>query len=104
MIYIRKITQKKIFSFFVLQKRTPDVHDLIKLDSVNSDEDFDPLLSRSKADGSSLTTNKQLMSQSLNAPMMMGEGLSNPLYPYFEPQKRNSEASTNNFQVGRFYF
>ncbi|XP_051153206.1 DENN domain-containing protein 1A isoform X2 [Leptopilina boulardi] len=52
--------------------------DLIRLDSTNSDDDFDPLLTKSRFNA----TNQ--MSQSLHIPQM-GEGLSNPLYPYFQP-------------------
>ncbi|KYN29753.1 DENN domain-containing protein 1A, partial [Trachymyrmex cornetzi] len=55
-----------------------DVPDLIRLDSINSNDDFDPLLSKS----SEFSSTKQ-MSQSLHLPEM-GEGLSNPLYPYFQ--------------------
>lgn len=59
--------------------------DLIKLDSTASSEDFDPLLSKS----AEFPSSKQ-MTQSLHAPEM-GEGLSNPLYPYFQPLHKSSE-------------
>ncbi|KAI4497481.1 hypothetical protein M0802_007492 [Mischocyttarus mexicanus] len=60
-------------------KSSPEVPDLIRLDSTNSNDDFDPLLSKS-----SVFSNTKQMTQSLNIPEM-GEGLSNPLYPYFQP-------------------
>ncbi|XP_072766252.1 DENN domain-containing protein 1A isoform X6 [Anoplolepis gracilipes] len=55
-----------------------DVPDLIRLDSTTSNDDFDPLLSKIPE----LSSTKQ-MSQSLHLPEM-NEGLSNPLYPYFQ--------------------
>ncbi|XP_018404533.1 PREDICTED: DENN domain-containing protein 1A [Cyphomyrmex costatus] len=61
-----------------------DVPDLIRLDSINSNDDFDPLLSKS----SEFSSTKQ-MSQSLHLPEM-GEGLSNPLYPYFQKQSHKT--------------
>ncbi|XP_043672905.1 DENN domain-containing protein 1A isoform X1 [Vespula pensylvanica] len=60
-------------------KSSPEVPDLIRLDSTNSNDDFDPLLSKS-----SVFPNTKQMTQSLHIPEM-GEGLSNPLYPYFQP-------------------
>ncbi|XP_014227597.1 DENN domain-containing protein 1B isoform X1 [Trichogramma pretiosum] len=77
---------------------TSEVQDLIRLDSTNSsEEDFDPLLQKAKrsdeVDAAGLPKN---MSQSLQMPVIMGEGLSNPLYPYFEPQKRKSDLIANN--------
>ncbi|XP_043503007.1 DENN domain-containing protein 1A isoform X3 [Polistes fuscatus] len=60
-------------------KSSPEVPDLIRLDSTNSNDDFDPLLSKS-----SVFSNTKQMTQSLHIPEM-GEGLSNPLYPYFQP-------------------
>lgn len=59
--------------------------DLIRLDSTASSDDFDPLLSKSVE----LSSSKQ-MTQSLHAPEM-GEGLSNPLYPYFQPLHKSSD-------------
>lgn len=55
-----------------------DSPDLIRLDSTNSNDDFDPLLSKV----SEFSSTKQ-MSQSLHL-LEMSEGLSNPLYPYFQ--------------------
>ncbi|KAG7207194.1 hypothetical protein KM043_008879 [Ampulex compressa] len=66
-------------------KDSPEVPDLIRLDSTNSNDDFDPLLSKS----SDMTSSKQ-MSQSLHIPDM-GEGLSNPLYPYFQSLHKSKE-------------
>ncbi|XP_046412228.1 DENN domain-containing protein 1A isoform X2 [Neodiprion fabricii] len=66
-------------------KDTPEPHDLIRLDSTNSDDEFDPLLSKSVKSNSA----KQ-MTQSLHLPQM-GEGLTNPLYPYFLPQHKARE-------------
>ncbi|XP_008554860.1 DENN domain-containing protein 1A isoform X2 [Microplitis demolitor] len=63
---------------------TVGVPDLIRLDSTNSDDDFDPLLSKSF-----VTTNQ--MSQSLHIPQS-SEGLSNPLYPYFLPRHNNTDS------------
>ncbi|XP_001605673.1 DENN domain-containing protein 1C isoform X1 [Nasonia vitripennis] len=78
--------------------RTSDVQDLIRLDSTNSDDDFDPLLSRPSTTGSGGIPKQ--MSQSLHAPEM-SEGLSNPLYPYFAPQQRKSEpAAPTQSKVG----
>ncbi|XP_058803899.1 DENN domain-containing protein 1B isoform X2 [Phymastichus coffea] len=78
-------------------KGPSDVHDLIRLDSTNSDEDFDPLLSKKASLNSSIP--KQ-MSQSLHLPEM-SEGLSNPLYPYFTPIQRNSEpAPSSQSKIG----
>lgn len=57
--------------------------DLIRLDSTGSSDDFDPLLSKS----TEFSSSKQ-MTQSLHIPEM-GEGLSNPLYPYFQPLHKN---------------
>ncbi|XP_061938318.1 DENN domain-containing protein 1B isoform X4 [Apis cerana] len=64
---------------------SPEVPDLIRLDSTTSTEDFDPLLSKS-----SEFTNTKQMTQSLHIPEM-GEGLSNPLYPYFQPLHKNND-------------
>ncbi|XP_012339359.1 DENN domain-containing protein 1A isoform X2 [Apis florea] len=66
-------------------KVSPEVPDLIRLDSTTSTEDFDPLLSKS-----SEFTNSKQMTQSLHIPEM-GEGLSNPLYPYFQPLHKNND-------------
>ncbi|XP_018305875.1 DENN domain-containing protein 1A isoform X3 [Mycetomoellerius zeteki] len=68
-----------------------DVPDLIRLDSINSNDDFDPLLSKS----SEFSSTKQT-SQSLHLPEM-GEGLSNPLYPYFQQplHKTNDKPKTS---------
>ncbi|XP_017879971.1 DENN domain-containing protein 1B isoform X2 [Ceratina calcarata] len=66
---------------------SPEVPDLIRLDSTASSDDFDPLLARS----SEFATSKQ-MTQSLHIPEM-GEGLSNPLYPYFQPLHKSSNES-----------
>ncbi|XP_012218112.1 DENN domain-containing protein 1A isoform X2 [Linepithema humile] len=70
---------------------SPDVPDLIRLDSTNSSDDFDPLLSKS-----SEISNIKQMSQSLHLPEM-GEGLSNPLYPYFQQplHKTNEKPKTS---------
>ena len=57
--------------------------DLIRLDSTTSSDDFDPLLSKSSE------CSKQ-MTQSLNIPEM-SEGLSNPLYPYFQPLHKSND-------------
>ncbi|XP_025996966.1 DENN domain-containing protein 1B isoform X2 [Solenopsis invicta] len=70
-------------------KDSPDVPDLIRLDSTNSNDDFDPLLSKS----SEFSSTKQ-MSQSLHLPEM-GEGLSNPLYPYFQPSHKSDKPKTS---------
>ncbi|XP_071628045.1 DENN domain-containing protein 1A isoform X2 [Temnothorax longispinosus] len=76
-------------------KDSPDVPDLIRLDSTNSNDDFDPLLSKS----SEFSSTKQ-MSQSLHLPEM-GEGLSNPLYPYFQqPLHKNNEKAKTSDNVG----
>ncbi|XP_043480870.1 DENN domain-containing protein 1B isoform X1 [Leptopilina heterotoma] len=64
-------------------KETSESQDLIRLDSTNSDDDFDPLLTKSRFNA------PNQMSQSLNIPQM-GEGLSNPLYPYFQPANQSS--------------
>ncbi|XP_014212185.1 DENN domain-containing protein 1A [Copidosoma floridanum] len=87
--------------------KAPEVQDLIRLDSTNSDDDFDPLLSKSLvpdpttgatsgvAPPMANNTHKQ-MSQSLHAPStaeLLGEGLSNPLYPYFTPQQRKHDSA-----------
>ncbi|KAK0158141.1 hypothetical protein PV328_009180 [Microctonus aethiopoides] len=66
---------------------TSDVNDLIRLDSANSDDDFDPLLSKS-------FMNSKQMTQSLHIPQM-SEGLSNPLYPYFLPHHKNTERNVD---------
>lgn len=74
---------------------SPEVPDLIKLDSTASSEDFDPLLSKS----SEFTSSKQ-MTQSLHIPEM-GEGLSNPLYPYFQPlHKSNDKQQKSSDNIG----
>ncbi|XP_023289058.1 DENN domain-containing protein 1C isoform X2 [Orussus abietinus] len=73
-----------------LAKEFSEERDLIRLDSVNSDDDFDPLLSKS----SKFNDSKQ-MTQSLHIPQM-GEGLSNPLYPYFLPSAKNPESQAKN--------
>ncbi|XP_043594668.1 DENN domain-containing protein 1B isoform X2 [Bombus pyrosoma] len=64
---------------------SPEVPDLIRLDSTTSNDDFDPLLSKS----SEFASSKQ-MTQSLHIPEM-GEGLSNPLYPYFQPLHKSND-------------
>ncbi|XP_017760738.1 PREDICTED: DENN domain-containing protein 1A isoform X3 [Eufriesea mexicana] len=64
---------------------SPEMPDLIRLDSTGSNNDFDPLLSKS----SEFASSKQ-MTQSLHIPEM-GEGLSNPLYPYFQPLHKNND-------------
>ena len=67
--------------------------DLIRLDSTGSSDDFDPLLSKP----AELAGSKQ-MTQSLHIPEM-GEGLSNPLYPYFQPLHKptdKQQKSTDN--------
>ncbi|XP_076757771.1 DENN domain-containing protein 1B isoform X3 [Xylocopa sonorina] len=64
---------------------SPEVPDLIRLDSTTSNDDFDPLLSKP----SEFASSKQ-MTQSLHIPEM-GEGLSNPLYPYFQPLHKNND-------------
>ncbi|XP_043529242.1 DENN domain-containing protein 1A isoform X2 [Frieseomelitta varia] len=64
-------------------KESPEVPDLIRLDSTTSSDDFDPLLSKSSE------CSKQ-MTQSLNIPEM-SEGLSNPLYPYFQPLHKSND-------------
>ncbi|OAD54864.1 DENN domain-containing protein 1A [Eufriesea mexicana] len=66
-------------------KESPEMPDLIRLDSTGSNNDFDPLLSKS----SEFASSKQ-MTQSLHIPEM-GEGLSNPLYPYFQPLHKNND-------------
>ncbi|XP_048265987.1 DENN domain-containing protein 1A isoform X3 [Bombus terrestris] len=66
-------------------KESPEVPDLIRLDSTTSNDDFDPLLSKS----SEFASSKQ-MTQSLHIPEM-GEGLSNPLYPYFQPLHKSND-------------
>ena len=71
-----------------LQTSAPVQQDLIRLDSVNSDDDFDPLL---WSESSKYENAKQMMTQSLHIPQM-GEGLSNPLYPYFLPQRNSTDA------------
>nr|XP_050854367.1 DENN domain-containing protein 1B isoform X3 [Vespula vulgaris] len=82
---VTKHDYKNIFTNVdsVLKKQndnsSPEVPDLIRLDSTNSNDDFDPLLSKS-----SVFPNTKQMTQSLHIPEM-GEGLSNPLYPYFQP-------------------
>ncbi|XP_034193078.2 DENN domain-containing protein 1A isoform X2 [Osmia lignaria lignaria] len=72
-------------SYSAHSKDSPEVPDLIRLDSTTSSEDFDPLLSKS-----SEFTNSKQMTQSLHIPEM-GEGLSNPLYPYFQPLHKNND-------------
>ncbi|XP_012057029.1 PREDICTED: LOW QUALITY PROTEIN: DENN domain-containing protein 1B [Atta cephalotes] len=71
-----------------------DVPDLIRLDSINSNDDFDPLLSKS----SEFSSTKQ-MSQSLHLPEM-GEGLSNPLYPYFQQPSHKTDKPKTSDNVG----
>lgn len=71
----------RVSSFFLQDSPVPD---LIRLDSANSNDDFDPLLARS-----SEFPNAKQMTQSLHLPEM-GEGLSNPLYPYFQPPSRKT--------------
>ncbi|XP_011142054.1 DENN domain-containing protein 1A isoform X3 [Harpegnathos saltator] len=73
---------------------SPDVPDLIRLDSTNSSDDFDPLLSKS----SEYTSTRQ-MTQSLHLPEM-GEGLSNPLYPYFQPLHKNNDKPKTSDNAG----
>ncbi|XP_012154515.1 DENN domain-containing protein 1A isoform X8 [Megachile rotundata] len=76
------------------ERESPEVPDLIKLDSTASSEDFDPLLSKS-----SEFSSKQ-MTQSLHIPEM-GEGLSNPLYPYFQPlHKSNDKQQKSSDNIG----
>ncbi|XP_076375421.1 DENN domain-containing protein 1A isoform X8 [Megalopta genalis] len=72
----------------------PEVPDLIRLDSTVSSDDFDPLLSKS----SEFPSSKQ-MTQSLHAPEM-GEGLSNPLYPYFQPLHKTTEKPKSSDNIG----
>lgn len=73
----------------LLLQEPSESQDLIRLDSTNSDDDFDPLLTRS-----SRFNAPNQMSQSLHIPQM-GEGLSNPLYPYFlPPSQGNAETHT----------
>jgi len=78
---------------FFLQDSS-DVPDLIRLDSINSNDDFDPLLSKS----SEFSSTKQ-MSQSLHLPEM-GEGLSNPLYPYFQQPSHKTDKPKTSDNVG----
>ncbi|XP_076647858.1 DENN domain-containing protein 1A isoform X3 [Halictus rubicundus] len=73
---------------------SPEVPDLIRLDSTASSDDFDPLLSKS----SEFPSSKQ-MTQSLHAPEM-GEGLSNPLYPYFQPLHKTTEKPKSSDNIG----
>ncbi|XP_025271153.1 DENN domain-containing protein 1A isoform X4 [Camponotus floridanus] len=74
---------------------SPEVPDLIRLDSTNSNEDFDPLLSKVPE----LSSTKQ-MSQSLHLPEM-NEGLSNPLYPYFQQSShKNNDKPKASDNVG----
>ncbi|XP_020708172.2 DENN domain-containing protein 1A isoform X3 [Athalia rosae] len=68
-----------------VDRTKPEHHDLIRLDSTNGDDDFDPLLSKSTR-----TESPKQMTQSLHLPQM-GEGLTNPLYPYFVPQHKTRE-------------
>ncbi|XP_033334876.1 DENN domain-containing protein 1A isoform X3 [Megalopta genalis] len=75
-------------------KDFPEVPDLIRLDSTVSSDDFDPLLSKS----SEFPSSKQ-MTQSLHAPEM-GEGLSNPLYPYFQPLHKTTEKPKSSDNIG----
>ncbi|XP_025271150.1 DENN domain-containing protein 1A isoform X1 [Camponotus floridanus] len=76
-------------------KDSPEVPDLIRLDSTNSNEDFDPLLSKVPE----LSSTKQ-MSQSLHLPEM-NEGLSNPLYPYFQQSShKNNDKPKASDNVG----
>ncbi|XP_057328451.1 DENN domain-containing protein 1B-like isoform X1 [Microplitis mediator] len=75
---------KELSSCSAHSKESVGVPDLIRLDSTNSDDDFDPLLSKSF-----VTTNQ--MSQSLHIPQS-SEGLSNPLYPYFLPRHNNTDS------------
>ncbi|XP_012534020.2 DENN domain-containing protein 1A isoform X2 [Monomorium pharaonis] len=76
-------------------KDFPDVPDLIRLDSTNSNDDFDPLLSKP----SEFSGMKQ-MSQSLHLPEM-SKGLSNPLYPYFQqPSHKNNDKLKTSDNVG----
>lgn len=70
---------------FSCPQESPEVPDLIRLDSTASSDDFDPLLSKS----SEFPSSKQ-MTQSLHIPEM-GEGLSNPLYPYFQPLHKSND-------------
>ncbi|XP_076291745.1 DENN domain-containing protein 1B isoform X5 [Lasioglossum baleicum] len=73
---------------------SPEVPDLIRLDSTASSDDFDPLLSKS----SEFPSSKQ-MTQSLHAPEME-EGLSNPLYPYFQPLHKTTEKPKSSDNIG----
>ncbi|XP_017793349.1 PREDICTED: DENN domain-containing protein 1A isoform X1 [Habropoda laboriosa] len=74
---------------------SPEVSDLIRLDSTASNDDFDPLLSKT----SDFASSKQ-MTQSLHVPEM-GEGLSNPLYPYFQPlHKSNDKQQKSSDNIG----
>ncbi|XP_076291741.1 DENN domain-containing protein 1A isoform X2 [Lasioglossum baleicum] len=75
-------------------KDSPEVPDLIRLDSTASSDDFDPLLSKS----SEFPSSKQ-MTQSLHAPEME-EGLSNPLYPYFQPLHKTTEKPKSSDNIG----
>ncbi|XP_024943490.1 DENN domain-containing protein 1A isoform X5 [Cephus cinctus] len=69
-----------------------EMQDLIRLDSTNSDDDFDPLLAKSFRYNSGKQEHQQTTHQSLQLPQM-GEGLSNPLYPYFLPQQQKQKSS-----------
>ncbi|XP_078046006.1 DENN domain-containing protein 1A isoform X1 [Augochlora pura] len=73
---------------------SPEVPDLIRLDSTVSSDDFDPLLTKSTE-----FPNSKQMTQSLHAPEM-GEGLSNPLYPYFQPLHKTTEKPKSSDNIG----
>lgn len=83
------INKNKYFCNYLFKKKyiylqeASESQDLIRLDSTNSDDDFDPLLTKSRFNAANQ------MSQSLHIPQM-GEGLSNPLYPYFQPANQTN--------------
>ncbi|KAG8042296.1 hypothetical protein G9C98_004930 [Cotesia typhae] len=79
------LSTNELFSCSAHLKETGAVPDLIRLDSTNSDEDIDPLLSKS-------FVNTNQMSLSLHIPTS-SEGLSNPLYPYFLPRHSNTDSN-----------
>ncbi|XP_024943488.1 DENN domain-containing protein 1B isoform X2 [Cephus cinctus] len=74
------------------KESSSEMQDLIRLDSTNSDDDFDPLLAKSFRYNSGKQEHQQTTHQSLQLPQM-GEGLSNPLYPYFLPQQQKQKSS-----------
>lgn len=64
--------------------------DLIRLDSTNSDDDFDPLLSKSSKSNNKSSNALNLSSLTTDIAEIT-EGLSNPLYPYFEPSFKQKD-------------